>query len=63
MQVKAAVTLGNQQPFVIKDIEVARPGKDEILVKIAATGVCHTDAFTLSVDAAFVAKPFWVVYV
>ncbi len=43
MQVKAAVTLGYQQPFVIKDVEVA-PGKDEILVKIVATGVCHTDA-------------------
>ena len=44
MQVKAAVTLGYQQPFVIKDVEVAPPGKDEILVKIVATGVCHTDA-------------------
>ncbi len=33
MQVKAAVTLGYQQPFVIKDVEVALPGKDEILVK------------------------------
>ncbi len=43
MQVKAAVTLGYQQPFVIKDVEVAPP-KDEILVKIVATGVCHTDA-------------------
>ncbi len=39
MQVKAAVTLGYQQPFVIKDVEVAPPGKDEILVKIVATGV------------------------
>ncbi len=27
MQVKAAVTLGYQQPFVIKDIEVARPAR------------------------------------
>ncbi len=36
MQVKAAVTLGYQQPFVIKDVEVAA-GKDEILVKIVAT--------------------------
>lgn len=44
MQVKAAVTLGYQQPFVIKDVEVAPPGKDEILVKIVAAGVCHTDA-------------------
>jgi D-arabinose 1-dehydrogenase-like Zn-dependent alcohol dehydrogenase len=43
-KVKAAVTLGYQQPFVIKDVEVAPPGKDEILVKIVATGVCHTDA-------------------
>ncbi len=44
MQVKAAVTLGYQQPFVIKDVDVSPPGKDEILVKIVATGVCHTDA-------------------
>ncbi len=34
MQVKAAVTLGYQQPFVIKDVEVAPP-EDEILVKIS----------------------------
>ena len=34
MQVKAAVTLGYQQPFVIKDVDVSPPGKDEILVQI-----------------------------
>ena len=34
MQVKAAVTLGYQQPFVIKDVEVAPPGKDLSLIHI-----------------------------
>ena len=44
MKVKAAVTLGYQQPFSIKDIQVSAPKKDEVMVKIVATGVCHTDA-------------------
>ncbi len=43
MQVKAAVTLGYQQPLSSKTSR-SPAGKDEILVKIVATGVCHTDA-------------------
>jgi len=39
---KAAVTNGNGQ-FSIKEISVADPKRDEILVKIMAAGVCHTD--------------------
>ena len=42
MQVKAAVTLGYQQPLSSKTSR--SPRRDEILVKIVATGVCHTDA-------------------
>ncbi|VFT74526.1 putative alcohol dehydrogenase class III [Klebsiella aerogenes] len=34
----------------IVEIDVAPPKKGEVLVKITHTGVCHTDAFTLSGD-------------
>ncbi len=38
------------QPLKIVEIDVAPPKKGEVLVKITHTGVCHTDAFTLSGD-------------
>ena len=47
---KAAVAWGPKQPLVIEDIDVMLPKHGEVLVKIIATGVCHTDAFTLSGD-------------
>lgn len=40
---KAAVVRAFGQPLVIEDVKVAMPGPGQILVKIAATGVCHTD--------------------
>ena len=43
MEMKAAVTRGIGEPFQIEDVELAAPKDDEILVKIAACGVCHTD--------------------
>ena len=43
MKMKAAVTWGVGEPFVIEEVELAQPKDDEILVKIAACGVCHTD--------------------
>lgn len=42
-EMKAAVTWGVGEPFQIEDVELAAPKDDEILVKIAACGVCHTD--------------------
>ncbi|CAG8628196.1 3462_t:CDS:10 [Dentiscutata erythropus] len=45
---KAAVAWGPAQPLSIEEVEVAPPGKGEVRVKILATGVCHTDAYTLS---------------
>ncbi|CAB4401240.1 unnamed protein product [Rhizophagus irregularis] len=45
---KAAVAWGPGQPLIIEEIEVAPPKKGEVRVKILATGVCHTDAYTLS---------------
>ena len=44
LKIKAAVTKGQGQPFSIEEVELAAPKANEILVKIVATGVCHTDA-------------------
>lgn len=47
---KAAVAWGAGQPLVVEEVDVMLPRKGEVLVKIIASGVCHTDAFTLSGD-------------
>ncbi|WP_076757499.1 NAD(P)-dependent alcohol dehydrogenase [Edaphobacillus lindanitolerans] len=44
MKIKAAVTQGQGEPFKIEEVELEGPKSDEVLVKIVATGVCHTDA-------------------
>ena len=48
MKVKAAVAWGPKQPLSIEEVDLEAPKKGEVLVKMHATGVCHTDAFTLS---------------
>lgn len=48
MKVKAAVAWGPGKPLSIEEIDLELPKKGEVLVRIMATGVCHTDAFTLS---------------
>ena len=50
MKSRAAVAFGPGQPLHIVEIDVAPPRAGEVLVKISHTGVCHTDAFTLSGD-------------
>jgi len=45
---KAAIAWGPKQPLTIEEVDVMLPKKGEVLVKIVASGVCHTDAFTLS---------------
>ncbi|MBM3326479.1 MAG: zinc-binding dehydrogenase [Calditrichaeota bacterium] len=40
---KAAVFNGPKQPLEIKEVPTPKPGPGEILVKVAACGVCHTD--------------------
>ncbi|OOV88710.1 S-(hydroxymethyl)glutathione dehydrogenase/class III alcohol dehydrogenase [Oceanospirillum linum] len=47
---RAAIAWGPNQPLSIEEVDVMPPQKGEVLVKIIATGVCHTDAFTLSGD-------------
>ncbi|MBA6231135.1 S-(hydroxymethyl)glutathione dehydrogenase/class III alcohol dehydrogenase [Colwellia sp. MB3u-28] len=48
MKSKAAIAWGPNQPLTIEEVDVELPKKGEVLVKIIASGVCHTDAFTLS---------------
>ncbi|MBT4403965.1 MAG: S-(hydroxymethyl)glutathione dehydrogenase, partial [Acidiferrobacteraceae bacterium] len=50
MESRAAVATQAGQPLSIETVHVEGPRKGEALVEIKATGVCHTDAFTLSGD-------------
>lgn len=45
---KAAIAWEAKQPLSIEEIEVAPPKAHEVRIKVAATGICHTDAFTLT---------------
>lgn len=44
---KAAVAWEAKKPLSLEDIEVAPPKDNEVRVKILATAICHTDAYTL----------------
>ena len=48
MDVKAAVAFAAGQPLKIETVQLEPPQAGEVLVEIKATGVCHTDAYTLS---------------
>ncbi len=48
MKSRAAVARGAGQPLVIEEVDVGAPKDGEVMVRMVATGVCHTDAFTLS---------------
>lgn len=50
MKVRAAIAVAAGEPLVVDEIDLEGPGPGECLVRLAATGVCHTDAFTLSGD-------------
>lgn len=47
---RAAVAFEAGKPLEIVEVDVAPPKAGEVLVRIVASGVCHTDAFTLSGD-------------
>jgi len=48
MQVKAAVAHKAGAPLTLETVELDGPRSGEALVEIKATGICHTDEFTLS---------------
>ena len=48
MKTQAAVAFEAGKPLEICDVDLEGPKEGEALVELKATGVCHTDAFTLS---------------
>ena len=48
MDVRAAVAFAAGQPLSIETVQLAGPKSGEVMVEIKATGICHTDAYTLS---------------
>lgn len=48
MKTRAAIAWESGRPLEIEEIDIDGPKTGEVLVQIKATGVCHTDAFTLS---------------
>ena len=48
MKVRAAVAHKAGAPLSIETVDLAGPKAGEVLVEIKATGICHTDAYTLS---------------
>ena len=48
MKIRAAVAFEAAKPLEIEEVELEGPKQGECLVRIAAAGVCHTDAYTLS---------------
>src|ERR687884_578265 len=48
MQIRAAVLEEFAQPLVVQDVELDGPGPGEVLVRLSACGVCHTDLYTAS---------------
>ncbi|WP_371189254.1 S-(hydroxymethyl)glutathione dehydrogenase/class III alcohol dehydrogenase [Thalassotalea maritima] len=50
MKTRAAVAFAAGQPLSVVEVELQGPQAGEVLIELKATGVCHTDAFTLSGD-------------
>ncbi len=50
MKSRAAVAWEAGKPLTIEEVDVAGPKQGEVLIRMVATGVCHTDAYTLSGD-------------
>jgi S-(hydroxymethyl)glutathione dehydrogenase/alcohol dehydrogenase len=48
MKIRAAVLERFGEPLVVQDVDLAGPGPGEVLVRLAACGVCHTDMYTAS---------------
>lgn len=48
MKTRAAIAVAAGKPLEIMEVDLAGPREGEVLVEIKATGICHTDEFTLS---------------
>ena len=48
MKSKAAIAFSAGEPLSIEEVDLEGPKSGEVLIEVMATGVCHTDAYTLS---------------
>ncbi len=48
MKIRAAVLEEFTKPLVVREVELSEPGPGEVLVRLVACGVCHTDLYTAS---------------
>ena len=48
MRTRAAVAVAAGKPLQIMEVNLDDPREGEVLIEIKATGICHTDAYTLS---------------
>lgn len=57
MQVRAAVMRTGNGPFTIEDLELEAPRGDEVLVRMVAAGMCHTDLLSRELPPEFFGGP------
>ena len=48
MKTRAAVAVAKAKPLEIMEVDLEGPRAGEVMVEVKATGICHTDEFTLS---------------
>ena len=54
---KAAVFYKHNEPLIVEDIQIDAPKRTEVLVKVAASGVCHSDLSVMNGNIPFPAPP------
>ena len=61
MNTQAAVFRKVQEPLTVESVEIDKPSGREVLVRTAATGVCHSDLHVVDGSAAFrsIARSCW----
>jgi aryl-alcohol dehydrogenase len=57
MRITAAVLRAGNAPFTIEQLELAEPGPGEVLVRVVAAGMCHTDLLSRELPPEFFAGP------
>ena len=59
MKIRAAVLEEFGKPLVVREVDLAEPKAGEVLVRLVACGVCHTDLYTPSPIASTTPAPSW----
>ena len=57
MKIKAAVLRDSHGPFSVEELELGEPGPDEVLVRVVAAGMCHTDLLSRELPPEFFLGP------